>query len=94
MLFSFSDSDALEAPTIPSEEADNTQNSLEKRYRWEDIYAFQTNAPPELVQISEPATSLSNLYLYYIYEKPAGQNIYIYIIDRVSFVCHLRGNHH
>ncbi|KAJ5104663.1 Subtilisin-like protein [Penicillium alfredii] len=76
------DNDTLEAPKIPPEEADNTKNSLEKRYRWEDIYAVQKNAPPELIQISEPATSLSNLYLFYIYEKPAGQNIYIYIIDR------------
>lgn len=76
-----------ESPVEDSTQPDNNvQSSLGKRASPEDLYSVQKDAPLELVQISIPpnAPSLSN-YISYIYEKSAGEGIYIYVIDRVSF---------
>ncbi|KAJ5115075.1 hypothetical protein NUU61_000834 [Penicillium alfredii] len=73
-----------ESPVEDSTQPDNNvQSSLKKRATPEDLYSVQKDAPLELVQISIPpnAPSLSN-YIYYIYEKSAGEGIYIYVIDR------------
>ncbi|KAJ5086389.1 subtilisin-like protein [Penicillium alfredii] len=76
-----SEAEAFEGNVTRSD--DDVQSSLEKRADPRTRFEVQYDAPQELLQISEPRDSLSPYnWAYYIYEKFAGQNIYIYVIDR------------
>lgn len=92
----------LEAKQTNSSQNDGSSSintsHLERRTNYDDDWEIQRDAPLELVQLSVPkhhslttrvGSKLVKNFVDYIYPKPAGEGIFIYVLDLVSLPCAL-----
>lgn len=77
-------------PTKFDDNVDDSMHNLSHPHtlsKRDPVYVAQTRAVPELRVCSTPPYSDWDCYESYVYDKKAGQGIYIYHIEDVSFGC-------